>query len=55
MRGGMTENEKRVGIFFGEDLQLNVVIERAPQIDQFAGAVIRLSYTSNESRVGKAR
>ncbi len=29
MRGGMTEDEKRVGIFLGEDLQLDVFFERA--------------------------
>src|SRR5258705_786953 len=33
MRGGMAEDEKRVGIFFGEDLQLYVAVERATQID----------------------
>src|SRR5712664_230453 len=33
VRGGMAEDEKRVGIFFGEDLELYVVVERAAQIN----------------------
>ena len=36
MRCGMAKDVERVGIFFGEDLQLDVVIERAAQIDQLA-------------------
>ncbi len=31
MRGGMAEDEERVRIFFGEDLQLDVFFERAAQ------------------------
>src|SRR5229473_3274674 len=33
MRGGMAEDEKRVGILLGEDLELDVVVEGAAQID----------------------
>ncbi len=35
MRRGMTKDEERVGILFGEDLQLDVFLERAAQIHQF--------------------
>src|SRR5580704_14262045 len=37
MRGGVAEYVERIGIFLGQDLQLDVFIERATQIDQFAG------------------
>jgi len=30
---GMTEHKESVRIFFGEDLQLDVVVKRAPQIN----------------------
>src|SRR5713226_7947879 len=33
MRGGMAEDKKGVGILFGEDLELDVVVEGATQID----------------------
>ena len=36
MRRGMAENVEGVGVFFGEDLQFDVVFERAAQIDEFA-------------------
>ena len=36
MRRGMAEDVERVGIFVGEDLELDVVFERAAQIDEFA-------------------
>jgi len=32
MRGGMTEYEERIGIFFGEYLQLYVLVERTAQV-----------------------
>ncbi len=55
MRGGMTEYEERIGIFFGEYLQLYVLVERTAQIDQFAGAIIGRGDTGNERGVGEAR
>jgi hypothetical protein len=36
MRGGMAEDVQRIGIFFGENLQLYVAIQRVAQIDQLA-------------------
>src|SRR2546427_7245276 len=42
MRRGMAEYKKRVGIFFGENLQLHVVVERAAQVDQLAFTVVFL-------------
>ena len=36
MSGGMTEYVQRIRIFFGKNLKLHIVIERTPQIDQFA-------------------
>ena len=55
MRGGVAKNVKRVRIFFGEDLQFDVVIERAPQIDQFAGAIIGLGYARHQRGIRQAR
>ena len=36
VRRGMTEDVERVGVFVGEDLELDVVFERTAQIDEFA-------------------
>src|ERR1700682_1479634 len=51
----MAEDEKRVGIFFGEDLQLDVVVQRAAQINEFTGAVIGSGYTGDERGICQAR
>src|SRR6266571_1261423 len=39
MRGGMTEDEEGIRIFFGEDLQVHVMVERPSQVNQLAFAV----------------
>src|SRR2546430_10090802 len=54
MRGGMAKHIERVGIFFSEDLQLDVVIERATQIDQFAGAVALVAVVDANRGVWRA-
>src|SRR5262249_15556611 len=51
MRGRVTKDVERVGIFFGEDLQLDVAVEGAAEIDQFAGAVALVAVV-NASRSG---
>ena len=45
---GMAKDVERVGIFFGEDLELDVVIERATQVDQFAGVVALVAVVGAE-------
>src|SRR5437762_13629927 len=40
MRRGMAEHKERIGISFREDLQLDVVIQRAAQVDQLAFTVV---------------
>ena len=55
MRGGMAKDEKGVGIFFGEDLELDVVVERAAQVDEFTGTVIGGGYTGDERGICQAR
>jgi len=40
MRRGMAEHKESIGISFREDLQLDVVIQRAAQVDQFAFTVV---------------
>jgi hypothetical protein len=54
MRGGMAEDEERVGIFFGEDLELDVVVERAAQIDQLSSTVIGRGDASDQRGIGEA-
>src|SRR5216683_3035017 len=48
MRRGMTKHEERIRIFFREDLQLHVVIQRAAQVDQFAFAVIGRGHAGHQ-------
>ena len=62
MRGGMAEDEEGVGIFFGQDLELDVFLQRAAQIDELAeiGSVgqrssVGRSDASYESGVGQPR
>ena len=55
MRRGVPKDKKCIGIFFGEDLQLNVVIERPPQIDQFAGPIVWFGHPRHQRSVGQAR
>src|SRR5580704_7097390 len=46
MRGGVAKDVERIGIFLGQDLQPDVFIERAAQIDQFAGAIALVAAVS---------
>ena len=51
----MAKHKKRVGIFFGKDLESYVVLERTPKIDQLAFAVVGLRDAGNERGIGEAR
>jgi hypothetical protein len=51
----MAEHKKGVGIFFGEDLKFDVVLERSAQVNQFAFAVVGRSDAGNEGGIGQAR
>src|SRR5713101_6296885 len=63
MRGGMTEDEERIGILLGEDLQAHVMVERPSQVDQLAFAVVfrsvltgcGLGDAGDKRGIGKAR
>jgi hypothetical protein len=62
MRGGMTKNVQSVSIFFRQDLQLHIVVQRTTQIDQFAvvysfgiGNPVTGGDARHKSGVGKAR
>ena len=48
---GMAENKKRVGILVREDFQLEVLLERAAQIDQVATVVNRITKIRERSVV----
>ena len=43
VRGGVAKNEKRVRIFVGENFQLEILLERAAEIDQVAAVVNRIA------------
>ena len=51
----MPENKKRVGVFFGEDAQLDVLLEGTAQIDQLAFTVVGSGHARDQSGVGEAR
>src|SRR5258708_27285421 len=42
-----------MGIFVGEDLQLDVMIERTAQVDQLAFAVVGRSHSRNKGSIGE--
>src|SRR6266436_827488 len=52
MRCRVTENEKGIGIFVGENFQLEVLLERAAQIDQVAAVVHRIAEIRERAVVG---
>ena len=51
----MPEHKERVGVFFREDVELHVALERAAQIDELSFAVVWLRNTSNQRGIGEAR
>src|SRR5229473_3197694 len=55
MRRGMTKHEERIRIFFREDLQLHIVIQRAAQVDQFAFAVVGRGDARHQRRIRQPR
>src|SRR6266702_1462155 len=63
MRGGMTEDEEGIRIFFGENLQAHVMVERPSQVNQLAFAVFLRSVLTgrglgdagDKGGIGKAR
>lgn len=55
MRGGMAEDVEGVWIFFGEDLEFYVAVERAAEIDEFAVTIVGLSDAGDEGGIQQAR
>ena len=53
VRGGMAEDLQRLGVFFGEDFEFSVMVERARQVHEFARRAI--ANARNERGAGEAR
>src|SRR5256885_14022380 len=49
----MPKHKKRIGIFFGQDMQLDVMVERTSQVDQLTFPVVGCSDTGNQGGIGE--